>query len=88
MAKINEKVPIHTILIYCSKCGTLLYKYQKEGLGMLVKCYVNRIVEDNTNGDLRCPKCNQEFARVATIHNRPAHKIIQGKVYTKGHCKK
>jgi len=73
-----------TISIHCQKCRTLLYRYKKGGTGGLVKCYVERIVEDNTNGDLTCPECNQEFARPMTITGRPAHKIIQGKIYTKG----
>ena len=84
----RENIQIYTITLYCSKCDTFLYKYQKEGPGKLIKCYVNRIVEDGTKGDLRCPSCGQEFARLARIHNRPAHKIIQGKVIVRGHCKK
>ena len=51
---------------------------------MLIKCYVDMIIEDRTKGDLKCPHCGQEFARHAVIHNRPAHKIIQGKVFAKG----
>jgi hypothetical protein len=45
---------------------------------------VERIVEDRTRGDLRCPGCGQEFARPRTISGKPAHKIIQGKVFTRG----
>ena len=75
---------IRTISIYCAKCQTLLYKYHKGGSGGLVKCLVERIVEDRTAGDLKCPACEQEFARLQMIGNRPAHKIIQGKVFTKG----
>ena len=41
----------------------------------------DRIVEDNTDGDLRCPECGQEFARLRMIGGKAAHKIIQGKVY-------
>jgi hypothetical protein len=41
-------------------------------------------VDDRTKGDLRCPHCGQDFARLKMIGGRPAHKIIQGKVYTKG----
>ncbi len=75
---------IRTISIHCAKCKTLLYKYRKGGRGGLVKCFLERIVEDRTRGDLKCPECRQEFARLRSIENRPAHKIIQGKVYTKG----
>ena len=79
---------IYTIQIHCQRCQQHLYAYQKEGPGTLIKCYVDRITEDHTRGDLKCPECGQEFARLAVIHNRPAHKIIQGKVFTRGHCKK
>jgi hypothetical protein len=75
---------IRTIAIYCAKCRTLLYKYHKGGRGGLVKCLVERIVEDHTAGDLKCPQCQQEFARLQMIGRRQSHKIIQGKVYTKG----
>ncbi|MBP7148781.1 MAG: hypothetical protein KBD01_14700 [Acidobacteria bacterium] len=73
-----------TIAIHCRACRTLLYRYQKGGTGGLVKCFLDLIVEDNTAGDLRCPACGQEFARPKTISGRPAHRIIQGKVYTRG----
>ena len=77
-----------TISIYCSRCKSLLYKYHKGGRGGLVKCFVERIVEDRTGGDLKCPGCEQEFARFRMIQGRPAHKIIQGKVYTRGMARK
>jgi DNA-directed RNA polymerase subunit M/transcription elongation factor TFIIS len=72
-----------TIQIYCTGCNSLLYAYHKAGSGLLVKCYRERIKEDYTRGDLRCPKCGAEFARERMIHGKPAHKIIQGKVYVK-----
>jgi len=70
-----------TIKIYCAKCRTLLYKYRKQGTGHLIKCYKHGIVKDFTQGDLKCPKCGKQFAREAMIHGKPAHKIIQGKVF-------
>lgn len=73
-----------TISILCAKCRTLLYRYRKGGTGGLVKCFVERIVEDCTAGDLRCPQCGQEFARFKMIGGQPAHKIVQGKVFTRG----
>ena len=72
-----------TISIHCLRCRTLLYRYKKGGTGGLVKCFIDRIVEDNTAGDLCCPGCGREFARLRMIRGRPAHKIIQGKIYTK-----
>ena len=79
MAKKNSKSYI--IKIYCVKCSAFLYEYRKEGKGHLVKCYKDGIIKDNTKGDLRCPQCAQLFARDTMYHNRPANKIIQGKVY-------
>ena len=73
----------YTIKVFCSKCRALLYKYQKEGRGHLIKCYKDRIIKDYTKGDLKCPKCGQQFARETIIHTQPANKIIQGKVYVK-----
>jgi LSD1 subclass zinc finger protein len=73
-----------TIAIHCSACRTLLYRYKKGGTGGLVKCFVERIAQDFTRGDLRCPECEQEFARSLTVGGRAAHKIIQGKVFTRG----
>lgn len=75
----------YTITILCSKCQTSLYKYKKEGGGELIKCYISNILEDYTKGNLCCPNCGQQFAREAIVHNRPAHKIIGGKVIIRGH---
>ena len=73
-----------TIGIHCLKCRSLLYRYRKGGSGGLVKCFLDRIVEDHTKGDLCCPQCGQPFARSRMIQGKPAHKIIQGKVFTRG----
>jgi hypothetical protein len=73
-----------TIAIHCAACRTLLYRYRKGGTGALVKCFAERIAEDFTNGDLRCHRCGQEFARLRAMQGKPAHKIIQGKVFTRG----
>jgi hypothetical protein len=65
------------------KCRVLLYRYAKGGTGGLVKCFVERILEDRTAGDLHCPRCGREFARLRMIRGKPAHKIIQGKIFTR-----
>ena len=49
-----------------------------------MKCFLERIVEDATAGDGRCPQCDQQFAREGVIGGKPIHKIIQGKVFTRG----
>lgn len=79
---------VRTISIHCAGCRSLLYRYRKGGRGGLVKCRPERIVEDRTEGDLKCPRCGSEFARFKTMGGHPAHKIIQGKVYTKGMSRK
>jgi len=73
-----------TIDIHCLKCRALIYRYRKGGTGGLVKCFVERISEDRTAGDLCCPRCGREFARLRMIQGKPAHKIIQGRVFTRG----
>jgi LSD1 subclass zinc finger protein len=73
----------HTIKIYCSGCRTLLYKYQKGGTGSLVKCFKDKILKDFTSGDMKCPNCHTHFARETMIRGKPAHKIIQGKIFVK-----
>ena len=77
--KINGRI----IEIYCANCKNLVYKYLKSGPGHLVKCYKDRILGDYTNKDLKCKKCGKLFARDAIICGKPAHKIIQGKVFVK-----
>lgn len=84
----KKKTKEFTIKIICAKCKTLLYRYKKEGPGFLIKCYIKGITKDYTKGDLKCHKCDQKFARLTKYHNRPAHKIIQGKIITKGYCGK
>ena len=72
-----------TVRVFCAACGFNLLKYRKGGGGKLVKCFADKIVEDNTEGDLRCPGCGQAFARETMAFGRPASKIIQGKVTVK-----
>jgi len=79
-AQPSKKGPDKTVKVYCAKCQEQLYKYKKGGKGSLVKCFVERIVEDATAGDLKCPECGTEFARPAMIRGKPANKIIGGKV--------
>lgn len=77
-----------TISIHCAGCRSLLYKYSKGGTGSLVKCFIERIVEDRTAGELKCPKCGQQFARAWATSGKPAHRIISGKVFTRGMTRK
>lgn len=83
MAKPNKKGPTKTVQIYCSKCRALLYKYRKGGKGALVKCFIERIVEDHTLSPCICPECGGVFAREALVRGTPAFKMIGGKVMMK-----
>jgi hypothetical protein len=76
MAKPGAKLPRRSVDIVCAVCQTRLLRYRKDGKGALAKCWVARVVEDYTNGDLKCPGCGVEFARRAMIRGAPAHKII------------
>jgi ribosomal protein S27E len=80
MAKPNKKGPTRTVDIFCAQCKTQLFKYRKGGKGALVKCFKERIVEDNTNTPCICPVCDQIFARDTLVRGTPAFKIIGGKV--------
>lgn len=84
----KESPHVFMIKIYCAQCNAFLYKYKKVKKGSVLRCYVDRIVEDSTKGDMKCPDCGQEFARFRIIKNKPAHKLIQGKTFIKGHLKK
>lgn len=85
---INSNTNSYVIKIYCTQCNTFLYKYRKRTNGSLVKCQSDRIIEDGTRGDLRCPGCGQEFARSTTVSGKQIQKIIKGKVFVKGHLKR
>jgi hypothetical protein len=77
--------PTRGIKIFCGGCRAFLYSYKKGGKGKLVKCFVERIVQDATAGDMHCHKCGQQFARLAKIKGVAAHKII-GKLCCILHC--
>ena len=83
MAKPNKKGPTRTVQISCLQCKTPIFKYRKGGKGALVKCFMERIVEDHTTTPCHCPGCGQEFARETMIRGTPAYKIIGGKVHMK-----
>jgi len=69
-----------TVRVFCSECGFYLYKYRKGGGGRLVSCFVDKIVQGNTEGSLNCPRSGHASARRTMAYGRLANKIIQGKV--------
>ena len=82
-----------TVSVNCAKCSARLFRYKKKNgtKSNLIKCYLERIVDD-VEGVLSgrddaddvapyvCPKCDTRFGRPATIHGRPAMKFIGGKI--------
>jgi len=85
---VMKNTDIYVIKIHCTQCNAFIYKYRKRSNGALVKCHPDRIIEDATRGDLKCPGCGQEFARLKTMKNRLVQKIIRGRVFVKGHLKR
>ena len=83
MAKPNPKGPTKTFDIYCTQCRTLLLKYRKGGKGALVKCFIERIVNNHCNEMGVCPNCERQFGRQCLVRGVPAIKIISGKVRMK-----
>ncbi len=41
------------IKISCMQCGKLLFLYQKDGIGELKRCYLNRIIESEKYASLQ-----------------------------------
>ena len=72
------------LAVHCRRCEFKLYTYRKGGKGQLVKCFVDSIVEDHTTLECKCPICGSVFCRPTRIRNRKSHKIIGGKVFTRG----
>ena len=98
----NPCLPRLTVLSHLTSLRPCMLCADKKKNGLksaLVKCYVERIVEDHHNlldevvddsdtttgtaggvRELHCPTCTSRFAREASIHGRPALKMVGGKV--------
>lgn len=50
---------------------------------MLVKCHLHKIVKDYTEQPGICPQCGITWGRPAIIRNKPALKVVGGKLYWK-----
>src|SRR4051812_34084406 len=81
--------------IHCTNCGAWVLKYQKDGPGNLLRCYLNRIVtpphlaalqydpkirESKDMPNLACPQCNTVIG-VPIRHDdgRLAFRLLKGK---------
>ncbi|MBN2245317.1 MAG: hypothetical protein JW755_05690 [Candidatus Aminicenantes bacterium] len=69
------------------RCGQLLFQYYKAGRGRLIKCFIERIMQDNvgvskmtTGTQPVCPSCGKDIGIVKMVRGRPAIKINQGTV--------
>ncbi len=48
------------IRIRCTKCGEVVFRYQKMGKGRVWRCWRSRIVQDfsvREGDEVRCPRC-------------------------------
>lgn len=79
-----------TVSVSCAKCGERIFRYKKKNgtKSNLVKCFVERIVEDSagvlseqgsTATEYSCPSCDTAFARSTMIRGLPALKMVGGK---------
>ena len=65
----------------CSNCEKSLFRYQKDGPGILKRLYIDRILDSKTTAaKLTCPKCKGTLG-IKTIYkkeNRPAYRLFVG----------
>ena len=89
----------HLLNIYCVPCNTLLIKYQKDGKGNLLRCYLNRIMHPPhleklqrqftvTNlrdlPNLTCQSCNVVIGTpIVYMDGRIAYKLRKGYYHKK-----
>ena len=73
-----------TIQVFCHTCKFLLLTYRKGGKGQLIKIHLHKILTDFTKVKGICPSCNVQFGRETVIKNKPALRVIGGKVFWKG----
>lgn len=81
--------------ISCTTCGEWILRYQKDGIGKLLRCYLNRILapdgraalqhdptiqEPKDMQNLVCPKCGTVIGSpMKHIDGRLAFRLIKGK---------
>jgi len=70
----------------CSNCESKLFKYQKDGPGILKRLYLDRILNMEINSaKLMCSKCKETLG-IKTIYkkeSRPAYRLFAGAVSKK-----
>jgi len=72
--------------IICVVCQTPLFKYQKDGPGILKRLYIDRIQElKDQESKLICPKCKEHLGTLIIYEkeNRPAYRLFEGAITKK-----
>lgn len=68
--------------LYCSKCGDYLLTYQKDGIGALLRLYVDRIITSNAgvSSNLICGSCTNLVGvpMVYKPEDREAYRLVRG----------
>lgn len=70
------------------RCGQRLFKYQKVGVGQLIKCYLPRILDDkvgipvhiSVGEEVCCPSCHERIGTIYGIKGVRAVKLNQGQI--------
>lgn len=65
----------HNILVCCGYCKREIALYQKVGKGILLRMYVDRIINSSIDlstqpGALFCPRCNRQLATKVTLKGK------------------
>ncbi len=69
----------------CASCGHNLFRYQKDGPGILKRLYLDRMQDYSSADKLSCPKCKAVLG-IKIIYkkeNRPAYRLFVGSVAKK-----
>jgi hypothetical protein len=72
--------------IICANCQTPLFKYQKDGPGILKRLYIDRIQNfKSQQSQLICPKCREHLGTLIIYEkeNRPAFRLFAGAITKK-----
>lgn len=72
--------------LFCTKCGTFVLRYQKDGIGDLLRLYFDRVTGiNNFTDNLICPKCNCLIGTkmIYKPESRLAYRLLRGSVSKK-----
>lgn len=80
--------PTRLLEICCVKCGTRVCLYQKDGIGLLKRMYLDRMIDPVSPIDtktLACAKCGAHLgnAMIYEKENRPAFRLELGAIMKK-----